>query len=659
MKESLSQLSNIDNIVKQLKNRKVFRSLAIYAGFAFVLIQVCDIVIPRLFLPEWTITFIIVLVIIGFPIIAVLSWIYDITPAEDGETPPTEATQPLGVYALTGLVLTVIGVGFWVVVGMFGVSFGWDDEVPSIGILMMDNIGGENDEFWARGITEDLIIKIAGAGLVRVASMKEILEVDIKQNFEEIAKRLRVKYLLTSSLYKKSNGFDLRSQLIEAESGNSKYANKWSESLDNAPMIVGKLASDLLKTLKVSTNQEIAKVQTISAEAYEFYLKGKHKFFTRKNKDDLHIARELLKKSIEIDNNLISAELALGYTYFDQFRHDEAFEIFSRSLKKSQLIGDKRYIANSLKAVGEIYWGRVDIEKSMQYYNEALTIFDEINDKNGLGHTYRDIGNLTAMKGELDNAIIYYGNSQDAFIELGDDIESERTLNNIGNVSIGMGDYAKAKTSLEASLMLNTLHDNKNGLWRNYTNLAYLYRDLEDYENALKYINLAKNIVISLDFAPTVLAGSLYFIGKTYYKMNQFDDALDYYNQSEKLLDQIKENNAEHWITGEDHSLNLFISKVICEIQLNKTDISEKIILINSKVKLIDINDEDTNYNYWQLFEFYTLLEDKVNAKRFLEIEYNNIIKESKKLTSDDSRKLFLHNQTNNRKVVEEWEKVK
>ena len=111
-------MPNINNIVKQLKNRKVFRSVAIYAGFAFVLLQVCDIVIPRLFLPQWTMTLIIVLVIIGFPTTLVLSWIYDITPAEDGETPPTEATQPLGVYALTGLVLTVIGIGFWVTIGV-------------------------------------------------------------------------------------------------------------------------------------------------------------------------------------------------------------------------------------------------------------------------------------------------------------------------------------------------------------------------------------------------------------------------------------------------------------------------------------------------------------------------------------------------------------
>ena len=116
-------MPNIDKIVKQLKSRKVFRSLAIYAGFAFVLLQVCSIIIPGLFLPEWTMTFIIVLTIIGFPIIAVLSWIYDITPSEGGEAPSTDTSHPLGIYALTGLVLTVIGIGFWVTVVLFGVSF--------------------------------------------------------------------------------------------------------------------------------------------------------------------------------------------------------------------------------------------------------------------------------------------------------------------------------------------------------------------------------------------------------------------------------------------------------------------------------------------------------------------------------------------------------
>ena len=150
-------MPNINNIVTQLINRKVFRSLAIYAAFAFVLIQVCSIVFPALYLPDWTITFVVLLVIIGFPTTLVLSWIYDITPAEDGEKPPTEATQPIGAYALTGLLLTVIGIGFWVSVGMFGITFGWDDEVPSIAIIPFENKGAEEDDFYAYGISSELI----------------------------------------------------------------------------------------------------------------------------------------------------------------------------------------------------------------------------------------------------------------------------------------------------------------------------------------------------------------------------------------------------------------------------------------------------------------------------------------------------------------------
>ena len=167
-------MPNIDNILKQLKNRKVFRSLAIYAAFAFVLIQVCSIVFPALYLPDWTMTLLVVLLIIGFPIIAVLSWIYDITPAEDGETADTETKQPLGVYALTGLVLTVVGIGFWVSISVFGLSFGGDDEVPSIAIIPFDNKGAEEDEFYAYSISSELISDVTSAGLIRVASLKRV-----------------------------------------------------------------------------------------------------------------------------------------------------------------------------------------------------------------------------------------------------------------------------------------------------------------------------------------------------------------------------------------------------------------------------------------------------------------------------------------------------
>ena len=61
----------------------MFRPLVAYAGFAFVLLQVTEIIFPRLLLPDWTNTFVVVLALLGFPITVFFAWIYDITPTSE------------------------------------------------------------------------------------------------------------------------------------------------------------------------------------------------------------------------------------------------------------------------------------------------------------------------------------------------------------------------------------------------------------------------------------------------------------------------------------------------------------------------------------------------------------------------------------------------
>ena len=114
-------MSIIAQIVKELKKRKVFRSIAIYAAFAFILIQVCAIVFPALHLPNWTMTFLVVMLLIGFPATLVLSWIYDITPSDKTEEIPPTGTDDktsLGIYALIGLVIIVISTVLWLTLGV-------------------------------------------------------------------------------------------------------------------------------------------------------------------------------------------------------------------------------------------------------------------------------------------------------------------------------------------------------------------------------------------------------------------------------------------------------------------------------------------------------------------------------------------------------------
>ena len=65
---------------QELKRRKVIKVMAMYAATAFIIIEAGDIILPRLGLPDWTVTFIIILLIVGFPISIILSWIFDVTP---------------------------------------------------------------------------------------------------------------------------------------------------------------------------------------------------------------------------------------------------------------------------------------------------------------------------------------------------------------------------------------------------------------------------------------------------------------------------------------------------------------------------------------------------------------------------------------------------
>jgi hypothetical protein len=73
---------------KELKRRKVIKVIAMYAGAAFVIIELTNNIAEPLGLPGWIPTIVILLMILGFPVVAILSWIFDITPEGLQKTEP-------------------------------------------------------------------------------------------------------------------------------------------------------------------------------------------------------------------------------------------------------------------------------------------------------------------------------------------------------------------------------------------------------------------------------------------------------------------------------------------------------------------------------------------------------------------------------------------
>ena len=104
------------NLFQELKRRNVFRVGAAYAIVASVLIQVAEPLLPVLQMPDWTVSFVVVLLILGFPITLIMAWAFDLAPGSirvdtssqsaAGSTHPARSTL---TNTLLGILLLAVG----------------------------------------------------------------------------------------------------------------------------------------------------------------------------------------------------------------------------------------------------------------------------------------------------------------------------------------------------------------------------------------------------------------------------------------------------------------------------------------------------------------------------------------------------------------------
>jgi tetratricopeptide (TPR) repeat protein/TolB-like protein len=70
----------VKRFLAELKRRHVFQVAATYGVVGFGVIEVADLIFPRIPLPEWTVSLVVWLVLLGFPLALVLAWAFETTP---------------------------------------------------------------------------------------------------------------------------------------------------------------------------------------------------------------------------------------------------------------------------------------------------------------------------------------------------------------------------------------------------------------------------------------------------------------------------------------------------------------------------------------------------------------------------------------------------
>ena len=117
-------------IMDELKRRKVTRVAVGYAIAAWIIIQIGEATIGALNLPEWSLTMVIVFLLLGFPIAMVLAWAFDATTQEIVKTPPSFEEQAETVLSSTAVtnqlshilktkrsIFAVVGIGIGMALG--------------------------------------------------------------------------------------------------------------------------------------------------------------------------------------------------------------------------------------------------------------------------------------------------------------------------------------------------------------------------------------------------------------------------------------------------------------------------------------------------------------------------------------------------------------
>ena len=507
-----------------------------------------------------------------------------------------------------------------------------DDEVPSIAIIPFKNKGADEDVFYAYGISVDLISDVSSAGLIRVASKKQIEDAgDLP--LDELAKKLDVRYMANGELWRMGDMFQLSVELYDTKDKKVVWSDRWQQKWDNLPNIKTSLSDGLLKALDTKPKVE-QKVETTNTEAYEFYLKAKHKYEKRGTTDDTEITRGLLNKAIELDDNLILAKTLLGTTYRDMGDYDEAMEIYTTVLKQAEELRDEYGMGIILIDIGLVHYSKGEYDKPLEYFSMSLAIQEEIGDKYRMGSTLNNIGLVHANRGDYDRALDYYVRSLAIQEELGDKTGMGNSLGNIGIVHMNKGDYDRALDYYGRTNAIKEELGDKTGMGTSWANIGLVHNTRGDYDKALDYY--ARSLTIQEELGDKRAMGIILSnIGIAHANRGDSGKALEHLEKSLTIQKEIGLGaNYLIWVT-----LYLYLTYK----QLAKDyDINE----IHSLIK------EASNIQFGLNLGLYQLLEEE----SYLENAYNQLQEKASSMEKELAEKFLSYPIP--KAIAEEWEKL-
>ncbi len=347
------QPSKLAYFLAELRRRHVFRVAVGYAAFAFVVLQLGEIVLPafaeQLPSAEWALQLMVVFAVLGFPVVMVLAWVFDVTSkgirvtaAVDrdagGVTPSTGILPRLALMTVT--LLAVGSVGSWWILSTLqstdGVTtavgpsvapavYDPNDPIRSIAVLPLQNFSENADQdYFVAGMHEALIARLSRVPEIRVVSRTTVAryasaDETIPKTIPEIVQELGVEGVVEGSVFRAGDQVRITVQLIHGASDTHIWAQEYVRSFTDVLALQSEVANAIAEEIQAELS--IAGDAPMPAYAEGSEVPAASDAFMRARYDELGETREGLlvrldhyRQAVEADPSFAAAYAGLAGT---------------------------------------------------------------------------------------------------------------------------------------------------------------------------------------------------------------------------------------------------------------------------------------------------------------------------------------------------------
>jgi adenylate cyclase len=243
---------NPETFFAELKRRKVYSVAIAYVVAGWALAQGIAQVLPIFDIPIWVVRFLVVLIVLGFPVALTLSWFFDFTRYGIVRT-PDRAPQPR-IDALDPSI----------------------SQEKSIAVLPFKDLSaGPERDYLGEGIAEEILTALSKVDNLRVAARRSSFWFkDRDAELSEVASKLNVEHVVEGSIRRDGNRIRVTAELTECCKGFTLWSETFEREFQGIFALQDEITCAIVDALKLKLEIAPATPRARSMEAYDLYLRG-------------------------------------------------------------------------------------------------------------------------------------------------------------------------------------------------------------------------------------------------------------------------------------------------------------------------------------------------------------------------------------------------